>query len=151
MRPGRGYHRDALMVKARAPDTAMKSLLLEIKDWNMADSNWTWSFFLNKTANGRFTVSGRHANDGLGIHRPAAGRGLKDGVEVLNALHGMLDEACYRLGDFDLKEIVSAIKRIDVTLAADFATAPEGAARQDAAGDVGAEELSLSMPGSIQI
>ncbi|NDH64004.1 MAG: hypothetical protein EBY18_20710, partial [Alphaproteobacteria bacterium] len=86
----------------------MKTLILKIDDSNMAGFDWTWSFFINKTAKGSFTVSRTQLLDGRTVRFPGSS-GLKSGNEVLGAVYYMLDEFSYRLGDYDLDKIAQKI------------------------------------------
>jgi hypothetical protein len=103
----------------------MKINLIELKDSNMAGYIWKWIFTLNKTKNGKFTLSCKQiVNEGNAYKIPAA-KGLKDSVEIYDALNIMMSEAGYSLDDHSLDEIANKILIIDQKIAKEFTNAPE--------------------------
>jgi hypothetical protein len=98
----------------------MQSVILEFNDANMAGYEWSWAFFLDKTADGRFTVSCEQTvkeEEALWIQDRS---GLRDGAEVYGALRDLMDEAGYALKGYDLAEISRAVKAVDPALVDDF-------------------------------
>ena len=71
----------------------MKKPILHFDESNMAGYDWSWTFFLNKTIDGRFTVSAKQTVCEDGAIRIPARRGLRDGVDVYGALYAIVDGA----------------------------------------------------------
>jgi hypothetical protein len=94
--------------------------ILHFDDSNMAGFEWSWSFFLNKTAGGRFTVSAKQTIRKYSAMRIAARRDLRDGVDVYEGLAAIVSEAGYSLADWDLQAISKKIAEIDATLVPEF-------------------------------
>ena len=113
----------------------MTITLLEFEDSNMAGYVWKWSFFLNRTANGCYTVSCQQTVYKEGARRIPARRGLRDAVEIYDALCCLIDEAGYSLDDH-FEQIVDAIRPLDRKLADDFVAAPAELEKRDEAAHV---------------
>jgi hypothetical protein len=98
----------------------MRSVILKFNDANMAGFEWSWTFFLDKAADGRFTVSCKQTvKEDMPLTRPAR-NGLRDGAEVYGALRDLVYEAGYALEGYDLAEISRAVKAVDPALVDDF-------------------------------
>ena len=98
----------------------MRSVILEFSDSNMAGYEWSWIFFINRTADHRFTASGvQTATEGPILRIPAR-RGLRDGAEIYAALAELVSEAGYELADYDLQEVAKKVGQVDPTLVSDF-------------------------------
>jgi hypothetical protein len=98
----------------------MRSVILKFEDANMAGYEWSWAFFLDETADGRFTVSCKQTVKGDAALRIPARRGLRDGAEVYGALRDLMDEAGYSIEGHDLAKIICAVKAVDPALLNDF-------------------------------
>ena len=103
----------------------MKINLIEFNDSNMAGYSWKWMFDLNKTVNGKFTVSCRQIVNEDNPYKMPAAKGLKDAVEIYDALEIMMSEAGYSLDDQSLDDISNKIMKIDEGIGKDFLSAPE--------------------------
>ncbi len=90
----------------------------------MAGYEWSWTFFLNKTIDGRFTVSAKQTVNEDGAARIRARRGLRDGIDVYEALFAIVDEAGYHL-NHDLEAISRKIGEVDQSLVTDFLNGEE--------------------------
>jgi hypothetical protein len=96
----------------------------------MAAFEWSWTFFLNKTFDGRFTVSAKQTVRAESAMRIPARRGLRDGIDVYEALYAIVEEAGYHLPDHDLEEISRNIAEVDRALVSDFVNGAELSERQ---------------------
>ena len=82
-------------------------------------------FDLNKTSIGKFTLSCKQiVNEGTAYKIPAA-KGLKDAVEIYDALKVMMSEAGYLLEDYSLDEIANKITIVDQDIGKEFSDAPQ--------------------------
>jgi hypothetical protein len=101
-----------------------RQVILEFSDDNMAGSEWTWSFFLNRTANGRFTVScSQKVSDGGRQQLTLAARGLTNGAAVYAALVEMVEDAGYAIDDDSIPDVAGEIAKIDSLLVVEFVNA----------------------------
>jgi hypothetical protein len=103
----------------------MPVAILHFSDSNMAGYEWTWTFYLNRTANGRFTVSCKQMVTEESALRVPARKGLRDGADVYGALEEVVSEAGYCLDDFDAGPIASEVKKVDPSLVDQFLRGPE--------------------------
>jgi len=94
--------------------------ILEIDDSNMAGYEWTWTFYLNKTVRRRFTLSAKQTVSNDRPMSMASRRGLRDGVDIYDALTSMISELGYHLPDYNLEKVATCIARLEPALAADF-------------------------------
>jgi hypothetical protein len=94
--------------------------ILQFGDANLAGSDWTWSFYLNKTANGRFILNATQTVSEGSPMRIAARRGLRNGVDVYEALVETVEESGYSLDERDLPAIARRLAEIDPGLEPDF-------------------------------
>lgn len=103
----------------------MKKRVYHIGDENMAGSVWGWSFFVNRTANGRFTVSCSIKSSEPAFYKPDAESDLRTGAEVYRSLTCMIEEAgyCEWLPDDDIAEIAAVLQTIDGVATAEFVAA----------------------------
>ena len=86
----------------------------------MAGYEWSWTFFLNRTARGRFTVSCKQRVNEDAAHRIAAKQSLRDGAEIYGALSQLMLEAGYELGDHDLSAIAEKIGEVSASVVDEF-------------------------------
>lgn len=103
----------------------MPVAILHFSDSNMAGYEWTWTFYLDRTANGRFTVSCKQMVTEESALRVPARKGLRDGADVYGALEEVVSEARYCLDDFDAGPIASEVKKVDPSLVDQFLRGPE--------------------------
>jgi hypothetical protein len=97
-----------------------KRAILHFTDANMAGYEWAWTFFLNKTADGKFTVSCKQTVYEDSPQRIRSRRGLRDGVDVFDALRSLVWEAGYTLSDDDLATVAGEVKQVEPSLVDDF-------------------------------
>lgn len=91
----------------------------------MAGYDWSWTFFLNKTIDGRFTLSAKQTVREESAMRISERQGLRDGVDVYEALCEMVGEAGYHVPDYDLESIAAEVAEVDQSLADAFLNGEE--------------------------
>src|SRR5262249_55446225 len=100
------------MCAARTPPSSLARMKVEIltfSDSNMAGYEWSWSFFVNRTANHRFTLSCKQTVLEDTPTKIPAVVGLRDATEIYSALSGMLHEAGCSLPELDQNKIAAAL------------------------------------------
>ena len=95
------------------------------QDRNMAGDNWRWDFYLNCTANKRFTLSCKgktldSSNRDGGEQRVRSHRGLRGGADISDAFRSIAGEVGCDFSDADFLRIADAIASIDAHAAAAF-------------------------------
>jgi hypothetical protein len=81
-----GYFRGLCL---HASEAFVKQRVQYIGDKIMAGSVWGWSYFVNRTANGRLTVSCALKSDEPAFYRPGTVVALKTGADVYRHLKSL--------------------------------------------------------------
>jgi hypothetical protein len=124
-----GTARDAMPTKKLRELPLTGVLLLERHGSNMVGDEWTWSFFVSRTSDGRFTVSAKQSVRAGQAMRVSSRRRLKGAVEIYEALESMMSELGYSLDDEQICAASVALRRVDARLAQAFLSAPLEAER----------------------
>lgn len=103
----------------------MKRLIYKFSDSNMAGYSWSWEYYLTSPKRGRLTLTGRQIVSDDEPRRIDPRRGLRDGVDVYEALSAMIEEAGYSLAADDLPAIAREIVVLDADVAEQFSNGPE--------------------------
>jgi hypothetical protein len=103
----------------------MKLVVLEIADNNLAGFSWRWSFSVERLPSGTFTLSAKQlVTEGRALALKPR-KGLRDGVDLYEAMESMLSEAGYSLEESDLPAIMVNVAKVDTSVAEQFSQCPE--------------------------
>lgn len=104
----------------------MKRAILRIDDANMAGFEWSYTFWLGRARDRTLTLSLRQSAAGELRRDVGPAKSLRTGVDVYQALGGMLDDLGYYVGGIDTEAVAHEIEQFDPAVAAQFrvATAP---------------------------
>jgi hypothetical protein len=99
----------------------MKKMILSFSDNDMEGYEGRWEFYLQGKRGGAYTLSCRHIPRGDEPVKIDLVNGLRNGIDVNDALHTMVfDDASYSLGEDQLQGIAEELAFLDPSLAEEF-------------------------------